>query len=133
MSGTNPWLLPQGIREVSPAEAAVDLYTTWGYDLVMSPFMAASLPGHGQGTTRGGRCDAIGRIFGHARSVAGISADLKALVSLSLAGARDRRSSDILRRLIDAFPGQEDTRAEMGCERNLVQNGEVWDVTRAYS
>ncbi len=45
---TKRWLLPDGIEEVLPPEAVrleqlrrqlVDLYSTWGYDLVMPPFI----------------------------------------------------------------------------------------------
>jgi ATP phosphoribosyltransferase regulatory subunit len=48
MSGGSRWLLPEGIEEVLPPEAArlenlrrrlIDLYGTWGYDLVMPPFI----------------------------------------------------------------------------------------------
>lgn len=48
MTGGERWLLPEGIEEVLPPEAAslerlrrqlVDLYYTWGYDLVMPPFI----------------------------------------------------------------------------------------------
>lgn len=48
MSGANRWLLPDGIKEVLPPEAArieglrrtvVDLYQAWGYDLVMPPLI----------------------------------------------------------------------------------------------
>ena len=48
MSRTNRWLLPDGVKEVLPPEAArieglrrtvVDLYQAWGYDLVMPPLI----------------------------------------------------------------------------------------------
>jgi len=48
MSRANRWLLPDGVKEVLPPEAArieglrrtvVDLYQTWGYDLVMPPLI----------------------------------------------------------------------------------------------
>jgi ATP phosphoribosyltransferase regulatory subunit len=44
----NRWLLPEGIAEVLPAEAAalermrralIDLYASWGYELVLTPFI----------------------------------------------------------------------------------------------
>ena len=46
MSRANRWLLPDGVKEVLPPEAArieglrrtvVDQYQGWGYDLVMPP------------------------------------------------------------------------------------------------
>ena len=48
MSVNDRWLLPQGIEEALPAQAAkletmrrslLDLYTSWGYQLVMPPFI----------------------------------------------------------------------------------------------
>jgi ATP phosphoribosyltransferase regulatory subunit len=48
MAIENPWLLPQGIEEVLPEEARkleslrrhlLDLYQTWGYELVMPPMI----------------------------------------------------------------------------------------------
>ncbi len=48
MSRNNTWLLPEGIDELLPPEAArvealrrqlLDLYQTWGYELVMTPFI----------------------------------------------------------------------------------------------
>ncbi|MBT6077748.1 MAG: ATP phosphoribosyltransferase regulatory subunit, partial [Oceanospirillaceae bacterium] len=48
MSRANRWLLPDGVKEVLPPEAArieglrrtvVDQYQAWGYDLVMPPLI----------------------------------------------------------------------------------------------
>lgn len=48
MDKTDRWLLPQGIEEVLPAQAArlealrrklLDIYASWGYELVMPPFI----------------------------------------------------------------------------------------------
>jgi ATP phosphoribosyltransferase regulatory subunit len=48
MTVNNPWLLPQGIEEALPADAArleslrrklLDVYASWGYQLVMPPFI----------------------------------------------------------------------------------------------
>jgi len=48
MTINNPWLLPQGIEESLPADAArleslrrklLDVYASWGYQLVMPPFI----------------------------------------------------------------------------------------------
>jgi ATP phosphoribosyltransferase regulatory subunit len=48
MSQNNIWLLPEGIEELLPPEAArvemlrrrlLDLYQVWGYELVMTPFI----------------------------------------------------------------------------------------------
>lgn len=48
MSAANPWLLPEGIEEVLPPQAArlesirraiIDLYGSWGYELVVPPLI----------------------------------------------------------------------------------------------
>ncbi len=48
MTNTDPWLLPEGIEEVLPPEAKrleharrelLDLFSCWGYDLVMPPLV----------------------------------------------------------------------------------------------
>jgi len=48
MNKTDRWLLPEGIEEVLPKEAKrleqlrrtlLDTYETWGYDLVIPPFI----------------------------------------------------------------------------------------------
>ena len=48
MNVADRWLLPEGIEEVLPPQAArlerlrrrlLDLYSSWGYDLVMPPFI----------------------------------------------------------------------------------------------
>jgi len=48
MTLNNRWVLPEGIEEVLPAQAIqleglrrrlIDMYTCWGYDLVMPPFV----------------------------------------------------------------------------------------------
>ena len=43
---------------------------------------AAFVPGRGQEIARGGRYDAIGKMFGRSRPATGFSADLKALLQL---------------------------------------------------
>ncbi len=48
MNSKNRWLLPEGIDEVLPPQAAqldylcrelIDLYASWGYELVMPPLV----------------------------------------------------------------------------------------------
>ena len=48
MNKTDRWLLPEGIEEVLPEQAKrleqlrrqlLDMYATWGYELVMPPFI----------------------------------------------------------------------------------------------
>jgi ATP phosphoribosyltransferase regulatory subunit len=59
MAGTEPWLLPAGIEEVLPEEAArlervrrgvIDLFSSWGYELIIPPiieYLSSLLTGTG--------------------------------------------------------------------------------------
>lgn len=59
MPGSEPWLLPAGIEEILPEEAAslerarrsvIDLFSSWGYDLIVPPiieFLSSLLTGTG--------------------------------------------------------------------------------------
>ena len=60
MTKFNPWLLPEGIEEILPPDAAqleslcrrlLDHFATWGYELVMPPlveFLESLLTGTGE-------------------------------------------------------------------------------------
>ena len=48
MTGKNRWLLPEGIEDLLPDQAAqleqlrrelLDLYRSWGYELILPPFI----------------------------------------------------------------------------------------------
>lgn len=59
MAGSEPWLLPVGIEEILPEEAArlervrrgvIDLFSSWGYDLIIPPiieYLSSLLTGTG--------------------------------------------------------------------------------------
>ena len=59
MAGSEPWLLPAGIEEILPEEAArlervrrsvLDLFSSWGYDLILPPiieYLSSLLTGTG--------------------------------------------------------------------------------------
>jgi ATP phosphoribosyltransferase regulatory subunit len=61
----------------------VDLAELRGYRYHTGVVFAALVPGHGQEVARGGRYDAIGSAFGHARPATGFSTDLKSLLALA--------------------------------------------------
>ncbi len=128
-----------------------DLAELRGYAYHTGVVFAAFVPGHGEEIARGGRYDAIGRIFGRARPATGFSTDLKTLVSLGPTGTRPRGQAGILapwsrepallarvrqlratgERVVYAFPDQSGAPADMGCDRELVQKGAIWEVTPA--
>ena len=61
----------------------VDLAELRGYRYQTGVVFAAYVPGHGREVARGGRYDAIGRVFGREREATGFSADMKTLFTLA--------------------------------------------------
>jgi len=124
-----------------------DLAELRGYHYKTGVVFAAFVPGMGQEVARGGRYDAIGRLFGRARPAVGFSADLKTLLRLGC-GLETRYASvgavaapwvedpalqqaidalrDRGRRVLVLFPGQQGTAAELGCSEQLVHREDLW-------
>lgn len=124
-----------------------DLAELRGYAYQTGMVFAAYIPGRGQEIARGGRYDAIGRSFGDARPATGFSTDLKTLLSLGqrdmvarvapiLAPADDdaglqqaiQRLREKDERVVQLLPGQTGTAADMGCDRELVNEAGKWVV-----
>lgn len=124
-----------------------DLAELRGYGYQTGVVFAAFVPGCGQEVARGGRYDQIGEVFGRARPATGFSADLRTLMALSkaeldtdggavFAPALDAPAlADAIRalraageRVIVALPGQAGGAREMGCDRELVEQGGNWIV-----
>lgn len=59
-----------------------DLCELGGYEYHTGVIFSAYVAGHGEAITKGGRYDAIGKVFGRARPATGFDADLKTLLSL---------------------------------------------------
>lgn len=124
----------------------LDLCELRGYDYHTGVIFSAYVEGHGEAIANGGRYDGIGAAFGRARPATGFDTDLMTLLLLSKRKfvARDliyapagddaalQRSIGELRkqgqRVIQAFAGQPDSPASLGCNRQLVQSGEAWKV-----
>lgn len=126
-----------------------DLAELRGYGYHTGVVFAALVPGCGQEIARGGRYDNIGAVFGRARPATGFSADLRTLMDLSQeqdetprgavfapaayapalaqAIAELRAAGDAV---ICALPGQAGGAREMGCDRELVQQGGQWVVQK---
>jgi ATP phosphoribosyltransferase regulatory subunit len=124
-----------------------DLAELRGYNYQTGMVFAVFVPGHGQEIARGGRYDAIGRVFGLSRPATGFSTDLKTLIDLGrrdFAGAggaifapavNDSNLDTAVRelrqggeRVVAALPGQAGGAADMGCDRVLVSEGGKWVV-----
>ena len=111
---------------------------------------AAFVPGRGQEIARGGRYDAIGKMFGRSRPATGFSADLKALLQLGgwaaqqadeeeriyapcsndpalLKAIENLRAQD--KCVVSALPGQTGGAVEMGCNKILKQQNNTWIVS----
>lgn len=126
-----------------------DLAELRGYGYQTGVVFAAFVPGCGQEIARGGRYDLIGEVFGRARPATGFSADLRTLMTLSQETAEtprcavfapaqyspasaqaiaDLRSAG--EQVICALPGQTGTARDMGCDRELVEQGGAWVVKK---
>ncbi len=126
-----------------------DLGELRGYRYHTGVVFAAYTPGRAQELGRGGRYDAIGAVFGQARSATGFSTDLKALLHvlpapavIDQAGAigapwqDDAQLHESIRALrkqgetvVWLLPGQTDQAELLGCDRQLTSttNGQ-WRV-----
>jgi len=111
---------------------------------------AAFVPGRGQEIARGGRYDAIGKLFGRSRPATGFSADLKALLQVGGWAAQHAKKEEriyapcsndptLLKAIenlraqgqcvVSALPGQTGDAAEMGCNKILKQQDKTWIVS----
>jgi ATP phosphoribosyltransferase regulatory subunit len=121
----------------------IDLAEMRGYAYHTGVMFAAYVLAHGQAIARGGRYDGIGEVFGHTRPATGFSADLRTLVGLYaqlyenkgvfapaskdpgllLAITQLRRDGE---RVVVDLPGQTGGASELGCDRELVRQGDNW-------
>ena len=140
--------IAEGLRQrVGETSLNFDLAELRGYNYQTGMVFAVFVPGRGQEIARGGRYDAIGKVFGRSRPATGFSTDLKTLLDLSRhdfsdsAGAiyapagNDPALLETVRKLRDsgetvvaALPGQTGGSVDMGCDRVLVNDGGNWTV-----
>ncbi len=125
----------------------LDLCELRGYDYHTGVIFSAYVEGHGEAIANGGRYDGIGAGFGRARPATGFDTDLLTLLSLSKRefhapdliyapsaedAALSRKIAELRHtgyRIVQAFPGQQDQPAALGCNKQLVQDGSGWKVT----
>ncbi|MCG6900071.1 MAG: ATP phosphoribosyltransferase regulatory subunit [Gammaproteobacteria bacterium] len=124
-----------------------DLAELRGYRYQTGMVFAVFVPGCGQEIARGGRYDAIGKVFGRSRPATGFSTDLRELMQLSKrsfvhnrgaifapAGEDEDLTSAVTalrqsgERVVRALPGQAGAAVEMGCDRLLVNQQGQWVV-----
>ncbi|HTS51994.1 MAG TPA: ATP phosphoribosyltransferase regulatory subunit, partial [Burkholderiales bacterium] len=125
-----------------------DLAELRGYHYHSGVVFAAYTEGHPTAVALGGRYDEVGQAFGRARPATGFSLDLRELaafaappapVSAILAPHTPRDES--LRQKVEALreqgevvivdlPGHAATRAELGCDRRLVQRAGTWKIEK---
>ena len=136
-----------GLRQRQPdLNLHFDLAELRGYHYHTGVVFAAYVTGRGLAIAQGGRYDDIGEVFGCARPATGFSTDLKILIeSVAETEAPQRaifapadNDADLIRliaalrsqgeQVIQALPGQQGGAAEMGCAREIVQDGEGWSV-----
>jgi ATP phosphoribosyltransferase regulatory subunit len=125
-----------------------DLADLRGYHYHSGMVFAAYARGRPNAIALGGRYDQVGKAFGRARPATGFTMDLRELAGLApaqrepaailapfapgdpalqaqIAALRARGEVVVL-----DLPGHESTRAELNCDRRLVQRGGKW-VTQA--
>lgn len=142
-------LVAESVRRIYPhLPMYFDLAELSGYRYYTGVVFSALIPGQGQAVAHGGRYDGIGKAFGRNRAATGFSADLRQL--LKLAPLRDDAPGAILapfgdglelqqaiarlrtagERVVSALPGTNESAAELGCDRDLVNQGGSWVVKK---
>jgi len=132
--------------ELDGQELYFDFAELSGYSYYTGAVFSAFVPGHGRAITKGGRYNGIGKAFGRDRPATGFSADLKQLLGLSavqvsrapgiLAPAElDDAGREMVRQLreqgeivVRSLAGQNQSAADMQCDRRLVNENNKWAV-----
>ena len=124
---------------------SVDLADLRGYHYHSGVVFAAYCDGLPNAVALGGRYDEVGKAFGRARPATGFSMDLRELARVAAPAAASAgilapyASDPRLAARIEALraageivivdlPGHDGTRAELGCDRQLVRRGTDWEV-----
>ncbi|MEW6313487.1 MAG: ATP phosphoribosyltransferase regulatory subunit [Pseudomonadota bacterium] len=126
-------------------QCSFDLGEVRGYHYHSGVVFAAYAPGWSNAIALGGRYDEIGKAFGRARPATGFSIDLREVAALLPApalrpgilapygdDAAQREKISALRAqgetVIVELPGHAGSRADYGCDRELVQKNGKWEV-----
>ena len=130
----------------SNAPVYFDLAELRGYRYYTGVVFSAFVAGQGQAIAQGGRYDGIGRAFGRARAATGFSTDLRRLLRLAPvdeAGAKGVLAPYVGAKGLDEMittlraagecvvarlPGDSSSASALGCDRELVEQGDQWIV-----
>ena len=139
-----------GVQQRIPdVELCFDLCELRGFEYHTGIVFAAYTSNYGRAVAMGGRYDHIGEVFGRARPASGFDCDLKTLARLT--NKKFARPAAILAPVIDSVkllvaitklrdageivisdlqdkPGNGQTAAELGCDRQLVLEAGKWIV-----
>ncbi|MFO7189595.1 MAG: ATP phosphoribosyltransferase regulatory subunit [Pseudomonadota bacterium] len=135
----------EAVLNANGGPMGIDLADLRGYHYHSGIVFAAYHGGLANAIALGGRYDEVGKVFGRARPATGFSLDLREWVRLApeappakaiLAPYSDdaklRERIDALRAagevVIVELPGHEQTRAELGCDRQLVLKNGNWEI-----
>ncbi|MEY3200516.1 MAG: hypothetical protein RIR70_66 [Pseudomonadota bacterium] len=132
-------------RALPDVPVSFDLSDLRGYHYHSGVVFAAWCDQHPAALALGGRYDNIGRVFGRARPATGFSLDLREVARI--APRRDEKGTVLAPALEDAslkaaisalraqgevvmiaLPGHEGSWQEAGCDRQLIQTHQGWEV-----
>lgn len=128
-------------------EPSIDLSDLRGYQYHSGVMFAAYVEKLPQPIARGGRYDHVGQAFGRSRPATGFSLDLLTLANLSQLNVRkmviaapwmdDAALNQAIAQLrnrgevvIQVLPGEVVESAEYECDRELVKQGNTWEVVQ---
>jgi ATP phosphoribosyltransferase regulatory subunit len=138
--------IERALRDAGHAVHCFDLAELRGYHYHSGVVFAAYGRGRPNAIAQGGRYDEVGKAFGRARPATGFTMDLRELAALGDGVPPVRRilspyrpDDAGLRAAVEQLraggetvvwdlPGHEATRAELGCDRELVEQGGQWTV-----
>ena len=135
------------LKATTGLELSIDLADLRGYQYHSGVMFAAYVDGLPQPIARGGRYDQVGQAFGRARPATGFSLDLLTLSSLSPIQVRkpailapwlhdaalEKTIADLRSRgevVIQVFAGESVEAAEYECDRELVKQGDSWEIRK---
>jgi ATP phosphoribosyltransferase regulatory subunit len=131
----------------SGLELSIDLADLRGYQYHSGVMFAAYVDGLAQPIARGGRYDQVGQAFGRSRPATGFSLDLLTLANLSPSNTRklailapwmqdaalDKAIAELRSRgevVVQVPAGQAVESAEYVCDRELILQGDSWEVKK---
>ncbi|APB99173.1 ATP phosphoribosyltransferase regulatory subunit [Polynucleobacter asymbioticus] len=134
-------------KSLSGVELSIDLADLRGYQYHSGVMFAAYVDGLPQPIARGGRYDQVGKAFGRSRPATGFSLDLLTLAGLSPLNSRklavlapwiddaglNQVIADLRNRgevVIQVLPGEVLEAAEYECDRELVKQGNSWELKK---